>query len=119
MVVNTPEEQVRQSLIQKMTGELGFPKGLISIERGIGPRRYDLLCYTQEMKPLLLVECKAHKLDDAVTQQALGYNREIKAPFLCLCGPNELKTFWHEQGKIGSVPFLPLFKDLYEMSKRL
>lgn len=118
-IANTPEELVRQSLIRKMIVKLGFPKGLISVERKIGSRRFDLVCYTKEMKTLLLVECKAGAIDEAATRQALGYNDVVKAPFVCLVNPREMITLWHEQGRIASVPFLPTFKDLYEISRRL
>jgi hypothetical protein len=118
-VANTPEEQVRQSLIKKMIVELGFPKGLISVERKIGSRRFDLVCYSKEMTPLLLVECKAGAIDEAAARQVLGYNDSVKAPFICLVNGMEMVTFWHEIGRIVSVPFLPPFKDLYEISKRL
>lgn len=119
LVANTPEEAVRQSLIQKMIESLGFPKGLISVEQKIGSRRYDLVCYSKEMSPLLLVECKAGTLDDAAVSQAFGYNDVVKAPFVCLVNAKETITFWHEQDRTLSVPFLPYFKDLYEISRRL
>lgn len=118
-VANTPEEGVRQSLLLKMVKELGFPKGLISVERAIGPRRYDLVCYTKEMAPLLLVECKAGALDEAAIRQAMGYNDVVKAPFICLVNAEEMITLWREQGKVASVPFLPMFQELYEISRRL
>lgn len=118
-VANTPEELVRQSLIKKMIVELGFPKGLISVERKIGTRRFDLVCYTKEMTPLLLVECKAGALNEAATKQVLGYNEVVKAPFVALVNGREMITLWHEQGRMASVPFLPSFKDLYEISRRL
>ena len=114
LVANTPEERVRQSLLEKMIHSLGFPKGLISIEKGIGARRYDLVCYTRSMTPLLLVECKATPLNDAVVQQAFGYNATLKAPFICLSSPTETKTLWQEKGKIAAVPFLPMYSELLE-----
>lgn len=102
-----------------MVRELGFPKGLISVERSIGDRRYDILVFSREMKPLLLVECKAHSVNEATFQQALGYNETVKAPFLCLCGVDGVKTFWHEKDKIVSVPFIPKFEELYAMAQKL
>jgi hypothetical protein len=118
-VADTPEERVRQNLIQKMIGELGYPKGLISVEKKIGERRYDLVCYTKSMQPLLLVECKAEKIDEAAENQAVGYNASLKAPFICLASPTEIKTLWQEREKIGSVPFLPTYSELYDFSRRI
>ena len=117
-IVNTPEEKVRQGLIQVMIGELGFPKGLISVEKKIGERRYDLVCYTKSMSPLLLVECKAGKIDEAAENQVFGYNLLVSAPFLCLTNGTEIKTLWQETDGIKSVPFLPTFAELYDFSRR-
>lgn len=102
-----------------MIGELGFPRGLISIEKGIGFRRTDLICYSREMTPLLLIECKADAIDEAAMRQAFGYNDTVKAPFVCLASAEKTLTLWHERGKIASVPFLPVYGELYEMSRRL
>lgn len=118
-IADTPEERVRQTLLRKMVGELGFPKGLITVEREIGGRRTDIVCYTKEMLPLLLVECKAGSLNEKAIQQALGYNDRVKAPFICLANGNELKTFWFEAGKLVSVPFIPVYKELYDVFQRL
>ncbi|MBU6446435.1 MAG: type I restriction enzyme HsdR N-terminal domain-containing protein [Verrucomicrobia bacterium] len=117
-LVDTPEERVRQALLHKMVGELGFPKGLLSVERGIGGRRTDIVCYTKEMAPLLLVECKAGPLHAGALQQALGYNETVGAPFLCLAKGEEVHTYWFEGTKRVSIPFLPCFKDLYAVFQR-
>lgn len=105
-----------------MVGDLGFPKGLISVEKdlssfdGEGPgRRADILCFIPGeggMRPLLLIECKAGDWDEAAEKQALGYNSRIGALFIALAGEAAIKTFWLEQGKMASVPFLPRFADL-------
>lgn len=115
----TPEEKVRQWLIQKMVVEWGFPKGLLSVERKVGERRYDLVCYCKGGTPLLLVECKAKEEKSAALRQAFGYNETLKAPFVCVASPAEIHTFWQEEGKVVSVPFLPLYEELYEMAQRL
>ncbi len=96
-----------------MTGEWGYPKGLIAIEKKIGPRRFDLVCFTREMTPLLLIECKAGALNEAALQQVFGYNGVVGAPFICLANGEELKTFWREGERMASVPFLPRYHELY------
>jgi hypothetical protein len=115
----TPEEKVRQLLLGKMIGELGFPKGLLSVERKVGTRRYDVVCHTPDGTPLLLVECKATSLHDEAMQQAQGYNSELKAPFICLVCETAIKTFWQEKKGLVAVPFLPTYKELYDVFKRL
>ncbi len=116
-VAHTPEEEVRQRLLEKMVGELGFPKGLIVVEKGIGFRRFDIVCYSQEMSPLLLIECKAEKIDEGAIRQAMGYNETIRAPFICLASHLEIKTIWVEKGSVISVPFLPFYREMKAASK--
>ena len=110
---------MRQALLQKMIFDLGFPKGLISVEKKVGARRYDVACYSKSMEPLLLIECKATELNASAIAQAFGYNGTVKAPFICLASPTEIKTFWQAQGQIASVPFLPMYAELDAISKRL
>ena len=86
-----PEERVRQSLLQHLVQQLGYPKSYISVEKALdGPnRRYDVLVYGKchgELKPLLLIECKAEHVTEEAVQQALGYNHEIDAPFVAAVG---------------------------------
>ncbi len=101
-----------------MIEDLGFPKGLISVEKKLGSRRYDLVCFTKEMTPLLLVECKAGLLKNSAARQVFGYNYRIKAPFVALANEKEIQTFWHGKSGLESVPFLPRFSELYEISRR-
>ncbi len=107
-----------------MIDELGYPKGLIAVEKDISSlalprlsRRIDILCLTPGvvgMRPLLLIECKAGKLTPDAEKQVLGYNDAIGAPFIALAGLDEIKTFWQELYGIASVPFLPRFDQLME-----
>ena len=112
LVANTPEERVRQALLRTMVELLGYPRSLISVERGIGARRTDIVCYTPDMLALLLVECKAEAIDESAIEQALGYNEQIGAPFVCVASANNVLTLWFENKKRVSVPFLPKFREL-------
>jgi Type I restriction enzyme R protein N terminus (HSDR_N) len=107
-----------------MIDELGYPKGLIAVEKEISSldaprlnRRIDILCLrpgSVGVKPLLLIECKAGKITQEAERQALGYNDAIGAPFVALAGIDGIKTFWREHDRIASVPFLPRFEQLVE-----
>lgn len=124
-VMATPEERVRQRLIQSMIFELGYPKGLISIERNLSgqsssspkDRRFDLLVYAkrgEELTPLLLVECKAKAIDQRAISQAFGYNESIGAPFISLVSSTETITFWREAKGVKEIPFLPNYMQLMD-----
>lgn len=89
-VVLTPEEWVRQHVVHYLIDYLGYPRGLLVLERGLRYnqrlKRTDLLAMNAAGQPLLLVECKAPtvKIDAAVARQAATYNQTIGAPLLLL-----------------------------------
>lgn len=84
----TPEEWVRQHFVQYLIQEQGAPAGLVSVEASFRyqgqPRRADIVIYSRQGEPLLLVECKAPRVSigqDAFDQGA-QYNLVLGAPFL-------------------------------------
>ncbi|MEQ8908073.1 MAG: type I restriction enzyme HsdR N-terminal domain-containing protein [Vicingaceae bacterium] len=86
--VLTPEEWVRQNLIQFLIEDRAYPKGLIAIEKGLKvnglPKRFDALVYHQNGNPKLLVECKAPEIqiDQKAFDQIARYNYSLKLPYL-------------------------------------
>lgn len=125
-VEGTPEERVRQKWILAMIGPLGYPKGLLAVEKDVRAvslkkiskdpnRRIDILCYTpcpEGLKPLLLIECKAFDQKNAAEAQVLGYDFYVGAPFFCVIYGDKASTFWKESGSFASVPFLPSYSQL-------
>lgn len=62
-------------------------------------KRFDVLVYNAQVKPYLLVECKASgvKLDDDVIQQALRYNISVPVQYIIIT--NGVQTFgWEKSG---------------------
>lgn len=96
-LVLTPEEWVRQHLINLLINVLDYPKTLISVEGGLKydklQKRSDILVFDRESKPFLLIECKAPevKLSQSTVRQASIYNARIGAPHLAIS--NGLQTF--------------------------
>jgi hypothetical protein len=108
----TPEERVRQKLLQKMLDEWGYPHSLLLVEKSLSQlphikqaqkvpnRRMDIVAYGKnsknELVPLLLIECKATSRapTGAAIRQLLGYNYYIGAPFVGMaCGAYPLQVF--------------------------
>lgn len=87
-LVLTPEERVRQQLILYLLNVKQVPLTHISVERAITvnglTRRYDLVVYGLDMKPQMVVECKAPKvkITQEVVEQAGRYNKTLHAPVL-------------------------------------
>ena len=62
-LVMTPEERVRQQLILFLLNVKRIPASHLSVERAITvnglTKRYDLVVFGQDMKPHMVIECKA------------------------------------------------------------
>lgn len=97
-VVLTPEEWVRQQILQYMIEVLLYPAALISVEKqilvGSRRRRYDIVVYKEDM-PWLIVECKSEKeaLNDAVLSQLLAYNSSLRVAFLAITNGREVHAY--------------------------
>jgi hypothetical protein len=89
-VVLTPEEWVRQHLVNYFIDHLHYPKSLIKIERGLVynqlQKRSDVIVYDRSGKPWLMAECKSPDipLDQKSVQQVTVYNASMKATYLVL-----------------------------------
>jgi len=79
---NLPEERVRLKTIEFLRHELNWSLTKISAETAVDldhkdhKSRADIICYDDDFKPKLLIECKAEQisLDDAVALQISRYN---------------------------------------------
>lgn len=88
-LVLTPEEWVRQHVLNYLVNEKKFPASTISVEKELIlndlKKRYDIVVY-KNLQPHLIVECKAPyiELDKSVIEQALRYNLIVKADLLMI-----------------------------------
>jgi len=127
------EERVRQNLLVKMIDGLGYPESLLVVEKALDrlphlqntsislpDRRADILCFGREIHehaalyPLLLVECKAHALNERAIQQVAGYNHFVKSYFIAVANDDEVRVAWYsrEEKKYHFVSFLPTYQEL-------
>lgn len=117
-----PEEQVRLALVDYLTLEAGVSASRISFESPVklpgdkSSSRTDIICYDNEFKPQLLVECKAPdiKLDEKAAIQVARYNQKVGAPYLLVS--NGTLDFWF-QVEVDEVRFLPALPELYQPTK--
>jgi len=102
-IVVTPEEWVRQHFIHYLYFGLGYSKSLIKVESGLKynqrMKRSDILVYNNDVKPLILVECKSYKvkINQNGFNQLSVYNKTINAKYLILT--NGLSHFCCEHDK--------------------
>ncbi len=87
-LVQTPEEVVRQLVIQFLTLEKNYPANLMAVEKSLKinelTKRFDILVYNRDRKPYLLVECKAPNVpvSEATFFQIGVYNLQLQVPYL-------------------------------------
>ncbi len=87
-LVLTPEELVRQNVIQWLNKECNVPLALMAVEHPMSYNgvkyRADIVVFDRSANPLMLVECKAPsvKIDNEVIQQGLRYNRVLKVKIM-------------------------------------
>lgn len=125
-VEKTPEECIRQLLILHMIEQLGYPPALIAVERelssfkgaqehsAVPKRRVDILVFNKSsagaLTPLLMIECKAVALTPKFTQQLVGYNSFIGAPFIALANGKDVLTGHYDGEQYRFQPGLPHWK---------
>lgn len=122
LVANTPEEKIRQQLIEYLIGPFGCPKSLLAVEVSLNRigavhhrspirRRIDIVCFSVwqgGLSPLLLIECKASPPKDEALHQLNGYNFFTKAPAVAIAWSEHI-VLCHRgaimyQGTIDSMP---------------
>jgi hypothetical protein len=87
-IILTPEEWVRQHVVQYLLQDKKYPKSYINIEKLIKindlSKRYDIIVYQPNGEIYLLIECKAPEV--TITQQTFDqiarYNLVLNAKYL-------------------------------------
>lgn len=100
---NRPEERVRLKWVEYILHHTNWKKSRIGFEAPVkipqekNKLRADLILYSNEMKPSILVECKSDsvKLSSSTAEQAARYNTGLKANHLVLT--NGIEDFWFEK----------------------
>lgn len=98
-LVLTPEEEVRRRMVAHLTGRLSVPATHIAEEYPVmlngQPQRADIVVFDPQMKPWLVVECKAPEItiDKSVLAQAVRYNSVLGARQIVLTNGRVLKAY--------------------------
>ena len=87
-ILLTPEEWVRQHVVQYLLQEKNYPKSYINVEKLIKinslNKRYDIVVYQPNGELFLLIECKAPevKINQETFDQIARYNLVLNAKYL-------------------------------------
>lgn len=116
-VALTPEEWVRQHMLNYLYEHLHYPKNLLGVEVSLKlnnlAKRADIVIYAADLTPWMLVECKAAEVEitQAVFDQAARYNITMRVPFLLVTNGIRLlaaKINFHEN-KVEMLQTMPHF----------
>lgn len=112
----TPEEWVRQNFIQYLIQVMQYPSSLIALEKEIWlgelKKRFDVLIYTKDHRPWMIIECKAETiiLNEQTLQQALRYNITVPASFIVITNGTHTHGWQKQEGRLLAISELPEWK---------
>ena len=110
----TPEEWVRQNMLQYLVQVKHYPASLIAVEKEIAlgelRKRFDILVY-KASKPWMIVECKEMNiiLNEPVIRQVLNYNITLQTAFVVVTNGTSTYGFGLDNGKIEPLQQFPDF----------
>ena len=111
-VILTPEEWVRQNLLQYLVQTLQYPSSLIAVEKEIKlgelSKRFDIVVYKNEL-PWMIIECKEAKvaLNEKTMVQILQYQQVLTAQYLFISNGHETMGAKIESGKMQAMQNFP------------
>ncbi len=118
----TPEEWVRQHILNLLNSHLNYPTALTKVEGGLKynnrQKRTDVVIYSKDLAPLVLVECKAPevKIDQKVIDQLSVYNKKSKAPLVI--STNGIQTYamlCNNPDNTQMLKEIPSYEDLIQL----
>src|SRR5687768_12444478 len=111
----TPEEWVRQNIIQYLLQAMHYPASLIAIEKEIQlgelKKRFDILVYDQNHQPWMMVECKEMnvKLEEKTLQQLLRYNIAVPVRYMVITNGSYCNGYEKSNNRLNLLECLPPF----------
>ncbi len=109
-IVLTPEEHVRQYIMQHLIDTMQYPASLIAVEKTIHVgdmnKRFDIVVYSREHKPWMLVECKEPQLaiSEKTLYQLLNYQRTMQCNYWLLT--NGHQTFCADACDVTNIKWM-------------
>ena len=108
----SPEEWVRQNILQYLVKVKKYPASLIAVEKevklGYLKKRFDILVY-RDAKPWMIIECKEGKVDltDSVLKQVLNYHISLPTEYLVITNGTQTMGFIVAEGAMTMLDALP------------
>src|SRR4051812_28791727 len=114
-VVLTPEEWVRQNMLQYLTEIKKYPAKLIAIEKEISlgelKKRCDIVVYDRNALPWMIIECKEMNalVNSKTLEQILRYHITLPAKYLVITNGSYCFGFEKKEGQFYEMNVIPEF----------
>ena len=114
-IVLTPEEWVRQNILQYLTGTKKYPAKLIAIEKEIYlgelKKRCDVVVYDRNALPWMIIECKEMNapINSKTLGQVLRYHITLPAKYLVITNGSYCYGFEKKEGQFFEINELPSY----------
>lgn len=114
-VVLTPEEWVRQNILQYLTEIKKYPSKLIAIEKEIPlgelKKRCDVVVYDRNSLPWMIIECKEMNapVNSKTLDQVLLYHITLPAKYLVITNGSYCFGFEKKEGQFHEMNMIPEF----------
>lgn len=117
-ILLTPEEKVRQYILQMLVHHFQYPLKYISVEKTLIvndlKKRYDIVVFNQQLQAKILIECKAEYIEikEKTLQQIATYNTKLQVPYLMVTNGNSHFYFEINANASVQIDTLPAFDNL-------
>ena len=117
-VALTPEEEVRQQILHYLVENLSVPAGLLAVEYSIQvnglDKRCDAVVFSNDMQPLMIVECKAKnvKITQKTLDQTVRYYSALQPRFLLLFNGQDCFCFKVQDNTLQTMDHLPEYQEM-------
>ncbi|HEY8661463.1 MAG TPA: type I restriction enzyme HsdR N-terminal domain-containing protein [Hanamia sp.] len=112
-LVLTPEEWVRQNIIQFLLIKMKYPASLIAVEKEIKlgelKKRCDIVAYNRLLKPWMIIECKEMNvvLSEKTLEQILRYHITLPAKYLVITNGIYCYGYKKEKDQFFEIDLFP------------
>lgn len=115
-IVLSPEEWVRQNMLQYLLVVKKYPGSLIAVEKEIKlgelKKRCDIVIYNRQSQPWMIIECKEMNvnLSQKTMGQILRYHIALQSSFLIITNGSYTYGFEKKDGKFIEIDYFPDFE---------
>jgi predicted type IV restriction endonuclease len=116
-LILSPEEWVRQNILQYLLITKKYPASLIAVEKEIKlgelKKRCDIVVYNKDAKPWMIIECKEMNvsLSEKTLEQILRYHITLPAKYLVITNGNYSFGFIKKEGEFIEPDVFPDFEN--------